>query len=330
MLLQLVSCVQEEENSGAFRYSINRPDYFPPIEYPIEANPTTKEGFDLGKKLFNDPRLSIDNSISCSSCHVKGKAFTDPQHNPSLGIFERVGLRNAPMIANIAFQSEFLWDGGITHLDFVPIFAIENEREMGETMAGVVSKLKGDPVYRTAFQKAFPQSDSITAPFLLKAMSQYMLLLVSDQSRFDEVMRGEAVFTAQEQRGKALFDKNCATCHSGALFTNNKFINNGLDSVFADIGRSLISETSEDLGKFKVPSLRNIMLTGPYMHDGRFKTIDEVIDHYRFGIRPSPSLDTRLMVNGSMKIQLENADVDDLKDFLHTLTDRKFISNPIF
>ena len=125
--LFVLACNQDDEFTETNVYELNQPSYFPAIEYPIENNPITKEGFELGKKLFNDPRLSLDNSIACSNCHVKGVAFTDPQHNPSVGIFDQVGSRNAPMIANMAFQSEFLLDGGVSHLDFVSVFAIENE-----------------------------------------------------------------------------------------------------------------------------------------------------------------------------------------------------------
>ena len=326
----IVGCQKENSEEVLDPYVLRRPEYFPEITYPISGNQISKSGFELGKKLFNDPILSLDNSIACSNCHVKAVAFTDPQHNPSIGIFEKEGSRNSPMIANMAFQPEFLWDGGITHLDFVPIFAIENEKEMAETAEGVVRKLNASPIYPTLFKKTFPSLDTITAPYMLKALSQYMLLLVSDQSKYDQFLRGEVNLSSEETAGLTLFKAKCASCHSGALFTNYAFLDNGLDFTHKDIGRALISARVEDTGKFKVPSLRNILLTSPYMHDGRFKTINEVIDHYRFHVKDKPNLDVRLKTDGKPGLPMSDQEVENLVSFFKTLTDYKFISNPIF
>lgn len=257
-------------------------------------------------------------------------AFTDPQHNPSVGIFDQAGIRNAPMIANMAFQSEFLWDGGVSHLDFVSVFAIENEKEMGEELHHVVHKLNNISEYTPFFKAAFPEIDTITSPYMLQALSQYMLLLVSDKAKYDRVQKGEGVFTAKELSGKAIFEQKCATCHSGALFTNFEYMNNGLDSVFMDVGRELISAQASDLGKFKIPSLRNVLLTAPYMHDGRFETIEEVLEHYRNGVKPSSTLANELSNSGQLGISLTDEEMNDLIIFLETLTDYEFISNPIF
>lgn len=324
------SCGPENLGQDDSMYQLIRPAHFPEIVYPIENNPITKAGFELGKKLFNDPRLSVDNSVACSNCHVKALAFTDPQHNPSVGVFDQVGTRNAPMVANMAFQGEFLLDGGVTHLDFVSVFAIENEKEMGEKLDNVIRKLNDITEYTVLFNDAFPEIDTITSPFMLRSLSQYMLLLVSDNSKYDQVIRGESSFSQSEERGKSIFEQKCASCHEGALFTNLDFMNNGLDTTFADIGRYLISETEEDLGKFKVPSLRNIMLTAPYMHDGRFKTIDEVLTHYDSGVLDSPTLAPQLKNGGSLGISLSESEKEDLITFFETLTDYEFISNPIF
>ncbi|HMQ62568.1 MAG TPA: cytochrome c peroxidase [Flavilitoribacter sp.] len=328
--LLLAACQRAEIEAGKEVYSLNKPDYFPDIAYPMATNPITKAGFELGKKLFNDPRLSLDNSIACSNCHVKAVAFTDPQHNPSVGIFEQSGSRNAPMIANMAFQSEFLWNGGVSHLDFVPVFAIENEKEMGETLADVIRKLNRTDDYPPLFKKAFPKIDTITSPYMLKALSQYMLLLVSDNSKYDQSVRGELQLTAEEAAGLDIFNRKCANCHSGALFTNHDFLNNGLDSVFEDEGRALISETDDDLGKFKVPGLRNVTLTAPYMHDGRFKTLQQVLNHYRSGVKDAPTLAPELKKNGQLGIPLTDDEVEKLILFLETLTDYDFVSNPVF
>ncbi|MCB0514556.1 MAG: cytochrome c peroxidase [Chitinophagales bacterium] len=318
--------VVDEDNT----YTLSPPSYFPSVLYPLENNPISKEGFELGKKLFNDPRLSIDNSVACSNCHVKAVAFTDPQHNPSVGVFEQSGTRNAPMIANMAFQSEFLLDGGVSHLDFIPVFAIENKKEMGETISNVVVKLNRTADYPALFKAAFAEIDTITSPYMLKAISQYMLLLISDNAKYDQMLRGEIAFSEEELQGQTIFNEKCATCHAGALFTNHQFINNGLDTTFADIGRALITETNDDLGKFKVPSLRNSMLTAPYMHDGRFKTIREVLDHYRFHVKNSPTLANELHKSGQLGISLTDEEVDNIILFLETLTDYEFIANPKF
>lgn len=328
--LFVFSCGKDDVVPEVSPYTLVRPEYFPDIAYPIENNPITKEGFELEKKLFNDPRLSLDNSVACSNCHVKGVAFTDPQHNPSVGIFDQAGNRNAPMIANMAFQREFLWDGGVSHLDFVSVFAIENEKEMGEELHHVVHKLNNISEYNPLFKAAFPEIDTITSPYMLQALSQYMLLLVSDKAKYDRVQKGEDVFTSKELSGKAIFEQKCANCHSGALFTNFEYMNNGLDSVFMDVGRELISAQASDLGKFKVPSLRNIMLTAPYMHDGRFETIEEVLEHYRNGVKPSSTLANELSNPGQLGISLTDEEMNDLIIFLETLTDYEFISNPIF
>jgi cytochrome c peroxidase len=329
-LIALLFFACKKDDVSVDDYTFVKPAHFPPVEYPLETNPITKEGFDLGKKLFNDARLSIDNSVACSNCHVKGVAFTDPQHNPSVGVFERSGTRNAPTIANMAFQKEFLWDGGVSHLDFVPVFAIENVNEMAETLNGVVTKLNNTSDYPALFQSAFPEIDTITSPYMLKALSQYMLLLISADSKYDQVVKGEAVFTENEMAGQTLFNQKCATCHSGELFTNQDFMNNGLDTVFVDIGRALISETDSDIGKFKVPSLRNITLTPPYMHDGRLESLEAVLEHYQQKVLLSESLAPELNQNGQLGIPLTESEKQDIISFLETLTDYDFISNPKF
>lgn len=328
--LLMVGCKDDEVLPVDDIYAFHQPEHFPEVAYPMNTNKINKQGFELGKKLFNDPRLSIDNSVACSNCHVKGVGFTDPQHNPSVGVFERPGTRNSLPVFNLAFQKEFMWDGGISHLDFVPVFAIENENEMAETLINVVQKLNAIDEYPALFKAAFPEIDTITSPYMLKALSQYMLLIVSDNAKYDKVLRGEQTFTLAEQQGEAVFNAKCASCHSGTLFTNQEFKNNGLDTEFVDIGRALITETDEDLGKFKTPTLRNITLTAPYMHDGRFTTLDEVINHYRFGVKNSATLATELNINGELGISMTDEEVESLKLFLETLTDYEFISNPIF
>lgn len=311
-------------------YRLVKPPHFPEPTYTFRNNPVTEQGFKLGKRLFNDPILSVDNSVSCSSCHVKAVAFADPQHRLSLGVGERSGTRNTPSIANMAFLEEFFWDGGGVHLDFVPPNAIENEREMAETLAGVVRKLNRHPEYPRLFREAFGEVDSINAPLMLHALSQYMALLISADSPYDRYVLGKGSLSDNELAGKQLFEEKCAACHSGVLFTNQDYRNNGLDTVFADPGRARITEWNGDLGKFRVPSLRNVVLTAPYMHDGRFATLEEVLDHYARRVKPSPTLAPELQQNGMLGIPLSETEKQRIIDFLYTLTDREFVRNELF
>lgn len=309
---------------------LETPDYFPSPTYPLNTNPLNEKGVKLGKQLFNEPLLSIDNSVACSNCHSKGVAFTDAQHNPSIGIHERVGTRNAPPIFNLAFRREFFWDGSSSVLDFVPLAAIENEVEMGETLNNVVTKLNDHKEYPNLFREVYPEADTITGPFLLKAISQYLLVLISSNSQYDQNLRGETELSKKEKRGEMVFIENCQGCHSGALFTSEEFKNNGLDTIFKDSGREGITEWPGDRGKFLIPSLRNIELTAPYMHDGRFETIREVLDFYDQNVLPSPTLAEELNENGELGIPLTEDQKDDLEAFLYTLTDISFIQNTEF
>jgi cytochrome c peroxidase len=324
----LAACQKDELATGEIRFV--KPPHFPEPTYTFDKNPVTQQGFELGKKLFNDPLLSIDNSVACNNCHVKAVAFTDPQHRLSVGVFEREGTRNAPPIQNMAFMKEFMWDGGVYHLDFAPPNAIENPLEMDEKLANVIHKLNRSGSYPALFKKAFPEIDSITTPYLLYALSQYQNMLVSATSKYDKSKTGDGVLSANELDGLALFQQKCANCHSGELFTNQAYRNNGLDSEFPDLGRARITETDADLGKFKVPSLRNIALTGPYMHDGRFNTLEQVLDHYAAGVKQSPTLAPELQQNGSLGIPLTTAEKERIIEFLKTLTDEDFIRDQRF
>lgn len=327
-MLVMMAC--GEDNAGAENLFPELPSYFPDPVYPVDKYPVTQAGFDLGKKLFNDPILSVDQSIACSNCHVKAVAFVDPQHALSLGVEERHGIRNAPSIANMAFMREFMWDGGIVHLDFVPPNAIENELEMDDKLANVVAKLNKSAVYPKLFKGAFPGIDTITSPLMLKALSQYQLMLVSKGSKYDQVRQNKAVFSAEEAKGFDVFKDKCESCHTEPLFTNQDYFNNGLDVIFNDIGRARITEDAGDLGKFKVPSLRNVSLTSPYMHDARFKTLMEVLNHYAEGVKDSPTLANQLKSGNLLGITLSSAEKQALIAFLGTLTDYELITDPRF
>lgn len=303
------------------------PDYFPAPIYNFEENPRTKEGFILGKKLFYDPILSRDNTISCGSCHQQFVAFAHADHKVSHGIENKLGVRNSPALFNLMWQKEFFWDGGSKHIEVQPIGPITNPVEMDETLEKVIYKLNQREEYRSLFKAAF-KTDSITSQLMLKAIVQFMGSFISANSRYDKYLKDPVnnPFTADEKSGLDIFQSKCSGCHTPPLFTDNSYRNNGLDQTFLDSGRFRITNFNSDMGKFKVPSLRNIELTYPYMHDGRFETLEKVLLHYSDSVKQSPTLDASLS-NG---ISLTSTEKSQLISFLKTLTDRDFIKDTRF
>lgn len=326
----MVSCKKDSEELEETFVGFKQADYFPAPTYNMMRNPVTKAGFELGKKLFYDPRLSRDNSISCGSCHIQSAAFTHHGHDVSHGIDDRLGTRNALSIMNMAWGKQFFWDGGVFDLDLVPVNAITSHVEMDETVPNVVTKLRSYPEYPALFQKAFG-TDQISDASFLKALSLFMLMVISDQSKYDQVQKGQAVFTEQELAGYQLFQAKCATCHTEPLFTDRSFRNNGLPpSVIKDKGRYNVTLNPDDEYKFLVPSIRNLTFTAPYMHDGRFLTLDRVLEHYRSGMVDSKTLDPIFrQADGSIGIPMNDIQKDQLLQFLKTLDDYEFISNPL-
>jgi cytochrome c peroxidase len=319
-------------SSLAFTFLKPTPIYFqipkdwPKPNYDFSKNPLTEEGFQLGRQLFYDPILSKDSTISCASCHLQATGFTHVDHSLSHGIDGKIGTRNSMTMMNLAWSKSFMWDGGVNHLDVQPLNPITSLVEMNETLANVVLKLRKSDKYKSLFFAAFGDNN-ITGQRILKALSQFELMLVSSNSKYDKVMRKESVFTNQEQNGYQLFKTNCASCHSEPLFTNGNFENNGipLDSTLNDIGRQRITEKPEDYLKFKVPSLRNIQFTNPYMHDGRFNKLTEVIKHYN-------SIGNKKNVSKQLKKSMNLTDNErvDLVAFLLTLTDNEFLFDKRF
>ncbi len=326
------------------------PANFPPPTYRFQNNALTKEGVALGRMLFYDGRLSRDGTISCAECHNQAYAFTHHGHDLSHGIDNRLGTRNSLPLQNLAWSQAFMWDGGVFDLDLFPIAPIENHVEMDETLPNVLEKLRNDPAYTAQFKKAYGTDEVTTARFL-QALSQFMLTLVSGNSRYDRYVRKEAgaTLTADERAGMALFtSKGCASCHAGALFTDQRYRNNGLSLAFGDdAGRAHITEKPEDRYTFKVPSLRNVEHTGPYMHDGRFRTLEAVLNHYADGVEDTPNLDPLLKQTSSVTpgqsrlgqsrpgqsrpgIPLTADEQTKLIAFLKTLTDSDFLTNPNF
>ena len=288
-------------------------------------NKLTEEGFQLGKKLFYDGRLSKDGEVSCASCHQQFAAFATFDHDLSHGVHNSFSTRNAPALFNLAWMPELHWDGGINHIEVQPLFPITAKNEMGESLDSVLIKIKKDTVYKRMFKAAFGDA-AINSQRMLKAIAQFTGTLVSANSKYDKVKRGEAVFTPFEEKGYGVFKEKCASCHKEPLFTDNSFRNNGLPlNRFFDIGRQRITQLSSDSLKFKVPSLRNAQLTFPYMHDGSIYSIPQVIEHYRTGIITSqPTLDSLLR----NRIPLTNLEKNELVYFIYSLTDSSFTKNP--
>jgi cytochrome c peroxidase len=316
VLMSLASCKKASTIGPAQEIAFYQPLHFPPPVYPVDEYPVTTEGFELGRDLFYTTLLSSDNTISCATCHAQTHQFADHNVPLSAGVDGLLGKRNAPAVFNMAWQPHFNWDGGVNHLDVFHLAPITSEVEMNETIPGILAKLNNSQEWKDKFKAAF-DVDQVTDYEVFKALSQFLLMVTSDQSLYDDVQRGKAVFTPDQEAGYELFLANCASCHTEPLFTNYDFINNGLDQVPADSGRYRITQNTSDIGKFKIPTLRNVLFTYPYMHDGRFFTIDDVLDHYEHGIVASPTLAPEL-VNG---IQFTEAERYQLKKFLETLND---------
>ncbi|MBS1774142.1 MAG: c-type cytochrome [Bacteroidetes bacterium] len=306
---------------------LKRPDYFPAPHYLHTTNVFSKQGFELGRKLFFDPVLSINNSISCASCHKQEYAFADGGEILSKGIDGRTGRRHTPSIFNMAWNTSFMWDGGVNHLEVMPLAPLTNPNEMGETISHIVYKLNRHNEYPSLFKEVFHR-DSIDDQQMFWALAQYMSNLVSSDSKYDKVLTNRDKFTAEEQQGYNLYKANCAACHKEPLFTDYSFQNNGLDVVYtADSGRYRITTNNDDWGKFKVPTLRNAAVTYPYMHDGRFATLDDVLKHYSDGILASPTLSSLLIKNGKPGLALTKSEQQLIITFLKTLTDSTFLHN---
>lgn len=343
MSIVLVSCSDDEPTSpnNEFKttpYTIVMPSNMPAPILP-QDNPLTQEGIALGKALFFEKMMSKDGTVSCGSCHNQSNAFTDNDKKFSEGIEGKVGDRNSMPIFNMFYHTKgFFWDGRAKLLRDQSLGPIENPLEMGETLENVVSKLQAESKYRNLFYKAFGDS-TVSSLKLSLAMEQFMLTFVSGDSKFDKVERGEATFTDSEQRGKDLFftefetsgesrGADCFHCHATADFSNHEFMNNGLDSEseFTDLGRANFTKRPIDNAKFKTPSLRNIAVSGPYMHDGRFESLREVIEHYNSGIKESPTLDVNIHgIKDGMN--LTEQEKQDLIAFLNTLTDEVYLTN---
>jgi cytochrome c peroxidase len=323
------ACNKADEISAFIGFQ--QPANFPAPVYNLASNTITEDGFILGRKLFYDARLSRNNTISCGFCHLQTSAFTHHGHDVSHGIDDRLGKRNSPPIMNLAWHTSFMWDGGVFDLDLQPIAPITNEVEMDETVENVMNKLRATSEYPALFKKAYG-SEEITTTRLMKALSQFMLMLVSNHSKYDSVQNGwGATFTENEQKGLVLFEQKCSSCHPAPLFTDHSFRNNGIGAgPNNDQGRYEVTVNSDDKYKFKVPSLRNLGYTAPYMHDGRFYTLAGVLEHYNSEVQDMTTLDPLLKQNGALGIPLTTDEKTYLLAFLNTLNDKIFITDKRF
>ncbi|MFN8242700.1 MAG: cytochrome c peroxidase [Ferruginibacter sp.] len=297
----------------------------PPVNI-FANNPLTEEGFQLGRKLFYDGQLSRDGNFPCASCHQQYAAFANYDHDFSHGINNNFTIRNAPALFNLAWMKQLHWDGAINHIEVQPLAPISNPVEMGEEINHVLEKLRKDTAYPRMFKAAFGTPE-INTERMMKALTQFVGSILSYNSKYDKVKRGEARFTFSEENGYTIYKKNCAACHPEPLFTDNSFRNNGLplSSFRPDYGYVKTTGNPQDSFKFKVPSLRNVAITGPYMHDGRFPSITQVIEHYRSGIDiKQTGLDSALR----KPINLTPFEKNSLTYFLYTLTDSLLIKDP--
>lgn len=357
MSLTLASCKKEKDdemtdgntlctevsNVGT-PYQLDVPYFFSDPAIPAD-NPLTEEGVQLGRFLFWEKKLSRNNTVSCGSCHFPSTSFTDDDQFSS-GLNGELTDRNSMVLVNMAWNNKFFWDGRAPSLEDQIFQPIRNPVEMGFTWPEAEDRIGSDPDYQDMFTAAFgtPCVDSVR---ISKAIAQFVRTMVSARSRFDRSFRyGEIVLTPSEQRGLELFraeggDPNiypggqnggdCFHCHGGGLiqFTDFQFHNNGLDTTFSDLGRGGVTGNWYDEGLFKTPTLRNVALSAPYMHDGRFQTLHEVVEHYNSGGHASPTLDPLIKFQG-VGLGLSPQDVDDLVNFLEALTDTSFANNPNF
>ncbi|MEY2739050.1 MAG: hypothetical protein RL259_959 [Bacteroidota bacterium] len=330
-----LSCTSDKDDTEYQNIPIEYqvPSNFPSLAYNMADNPLTEKGFELGKKIFYDGRLASDGVVSCGFCHIQEDAFTHHGHTFSHGVGDGVGVRNAPPIQNMAYQTQFFWDGAADHIELLSMAPISNELEMNGNIIDIINMMKNDSAYKKLYKQAFTNGE-INSENMLKALAQFMTVLTSSNSRFDKYRRNElgGALTAQELAGYAVFNQKCASCHETDIFTDNSFRNNGLpiNPSINDKGRYRVTGLDEDKYKFKVPSLRNIEKTAPYMHDGRFYTLDAVLDHYDSGVTQTQNLDPSLQHTGALGIPLSSSEKAQLIAFLKTLTDNEFLSNPKF
>lgn len=298
------------------------PKGFPKPIYDFSKNNLKPEIFVLGRRLFYDPILSKDSTTSCAGCHQRIAAFAHIDHPLSHGIYGMIGKRNVPALQNVIWGESFMWDGGVNNMEVQPLSPITNPTEMNEKLPDVLKKLNANTYYRKAFKEAFGDS-LVTSQHMLKALAQFIGLMVSANSRYDKFMRHEDTLSQFEFNGLMVFREKCAKCHREPLFTDESYKSSGLypDTSLNDLGRAIITGRDGDRYTFKVPSLRNITRTYPYMHDGRFRTLEQVLDHYAKGDFYAENITPELMESKG----LSDLEKKEIIAFLKTLTDDTFL-----
>lgn len=327
----LVSCKKDPEikspNASADLYAPLVPEGWPQPVYDFANNDVTYERFMLGRHLFYEPMLSEDTSISCGSCHQQIFAFSNgPSHATSHGVHEQFGNRNSPAIFNITWHTSIMWDGRVSNIENQPLGPIQNPIEMNLNINSALTRIASMAKYKTLFKNAYGDT-VVNSQRFLKAFAQFMGLMVSYRSKYDQVKSGKDAFTSAESNGYAVYKNKCASCHTEPLFSDYTFRNNGLPiNGYQDSGRYNFTFAPGDMFRFKVPSLRNLGFSAPYMHDGRFTSLTQVLNHYTSGITSTPNLDPLLSGGISLSTQEKN----DLLSFLATLNDYAFINDERF
>jgi cytochrome c peroxidase len=303
------------------------PKGFPKPHYDFNNNKLKPEIFVLGRRLFYDPILSKDSSTSCASCHQRIAAFGHIDHPLSHGIYGMIGRRNVPAIQNVAWGESFMWDGGVNNIEVQPLNPLTNPVEMDEKLPNVLMHLRKSAYYRSAFKEAYGDT-LISSERMLKSLAQFIGLMISANSRYDKFMRHEDTLSQFEFNGLMVFREKCAKCHREPLFTDESYKSSGLkpDTSLRDLGRGAITKLHSDDYRFKVPSLRNIERTYPYMHDGRFRSLEQVLDHYSNGDFFMTNTDPELMDTKN----LSAVEKREIIAFLKTLTDNEFLHDRRF
>ena len=345
LLVLFSSCKKNEVDISITPYTLDVPSHFPAMHIPAD-NPMSVEGVELGRRLFYDTRLSRDNSISCASCHSQEHAFSDP-NKFSIGVEGKIGKRQSMALVNLGWQSAFFWDGRAETLEKQILHPVVDPLEMDQTWSAAVQKLQAVDQYKNEFYRVFGVVD-FDSSHVSKAIAQFLRTLISGQAKYDVMYKYRnslplnafeqnlyTQITNEEWAGMDLFfsltNGDCLHCHDGPLVEiPGMFANNGLDNQFPDLGRMIVTGNANDRGKFKVPSLRNIEYTAPYMHDGRFATLDEVINHYSFGVIESATIDPMMEFSHQGGVQLDMQEHQLIRAFLKTFTDQRFLNNPNF
>ncbi len=333
LTLILASCSAEQETEVVYPFDIPQQLGKMPS---FKDNTITKEGIELGRRLFYDKRLSANNKVSCASCHKQNRAFADETALSDIGISQKPLMRNTPALFNLSWYDGFFWEGGSTSLEIQVLGPLTHSDEMGKNPEALIKELQGDKLYPKLFKKAFG-SKKITLRKLAYAIAQFERSLISANSKYDQYVDGKTKLTQEEAKGLKLYESKCSICHSGALFTDVKYHNNGIDDSWfytsvedPRLGRYRITLDSADLGKYKTPSLRNLVFTAPYMHDGRFSSIEEVVEFYSEHVKASETLDSTLVPFGGNGMGFTYDEKMQLVAFLQTLTDSSFVNNPSY